>query len=220
MNLNTAPNEESHLIRPQNKNTTRKWLIAVSVIATAAIISTIGCAIALSKSNGKSPQPNPSSGYDIDGKQGFLSLHINATANDTFYLHLGNLTVSNGDNACYAPPGTWGPACASGTGLSSPYANQWIYYHIEAMGDTAVFCRVSGAACPSGGPCCWAWHPRTGAGSPIWNGPIGVIWGANAGTPAITCMGSPLGSSIRWSWSAGIGPLGCFNGYNCNIPGC
>jgi uncharacterized membrane protein len=47
-----------------------------------------------------------------------------------------------------------------------------------------------------------------------------MIWGSNAGTPQISCMGSPTGSMVKWSWTADIGNLGCFNGYDCTTKGC
>ena len=230
-------NQREPLFTQPESRRKKLWVVVGCVVGLTVLAVTLGVVYG---------RPKHDSGSSaIDGKDGFLSLSINQSLSNgsmwgalatvtqknlgiqteqgsiaSAYLHATlNGTLRSGDDACYAGPGTWGPRCSSHTGLSSPFQNYWIYYHIEAIGDTAVFCEVAGAACPSGGPCCWNWHPRT-AGTPIWNGPIAMIWGNNAATPAIVCMGSPTGSSLRWSWSAGQGPLGCYNGYNCNIPGC
>lgn len=193
----------------------RMVILGVVLIIVGLVATIIALGVLYNDShNGSDMTLNGRMGFPSHNSTSYNMSSLTTSTSSTNYSTFG------GDNACYAPPGVWGAPCSSNIGFNSPYGNAWIYYHIEASENTAVFCKVSGAACPSGGPCCFDWHPRTDAGNPVWNGPIPMIWGATIGTPQIICMGSPLGSAIRWSWTSGIGNLGCFNGYNCRIMGC
>lgn len=126
---------------------------------------------------------------------------------------LFNITYA--DDPCYAPPNFYGGACQSSKSFISSCYN-YIRYSVDVVGDTNVFCQALGTGQYQGGsPCTFGWYD------------IGIVntgsyilgWSSTAGTPAIRCKGTPLGSALTWSWSSGTGNLYCplyCSGSTCN----
>lgn len=113
---------------------------------------------------------------------------------------VANVTpVANAADACYAPPIINGPACRSSRGFVGGSRSDTIRYSIDVKGDTAVFCYgLAISTCPAQS-CSWTyWNLGL-----VNNGVSPLIWGANAGVPAIYCRGVPFGSALSWSWSVG-----------------
>jgi hypothetical protein len=99
------------------------------------------------------------------------------------------------DDACYAPPLSFGGKCISSDGLVGSDTTT-ITYNIDPASDaTQVLCQGLGAG-PEGGQCSFGWYD-------IGSGGISMMWGANDGTPAIQCKGVPLGTTLDWSWDSG-----------------
>eukprot|EP01083_Nonionella_stella_P128967 390948_1 len=100
------------------------------------------------------------------------------------------------DDACYAPPSTYGPPCISSVGLIGVCCS-YVEYSVNVIGSVNVFCQGLGT-----GPflvgvnCTFGWYDLGIVNS----GPARLGWSSSAGTPAIKCYGSPTGSSLTWKW--------------------
>jgi hypothetical protein len=143
---------QSEPLLPHHAEVRRSQLRTRLLVAGCAIIAVAGisCGIVFGILQHKAPLDLQGSQDRQDrqgqGRHGYLS--TNVTTNPLMLGARAGARAS--ESACYAPPGIWGPACSSDTSLVSSYANQWIWYHIKADDDTAVFCKVVAAACPSG----------------------------------------------------------------------
>ena len=106
---------------------------------------------------------------------------------------------------CVAAIGTWGPVCTSPVplrGVKGTYAN----YHVTVYSATTVECQAVGMSnYVTTTQCKWDWH-NLGV---VNNNYVSLIWDTQNSYPAIRCKGSPFGSQLDWTWSAGTASLSC-----------
>jgi hypothetical protein len=104
------------------------------------------------------------------------------------------------DTGCWAPPEVYGGACFSDTGLFASDLRTYVCYTAEPEGDTTLYCQGLGYG-STASQCEWGYHDLYADNC--------VLWGNSAGTPAVKCYGSPLGSAFKWSYTYGIGTKQC-----------
>ena len=98
--------------------------------------------------------------------------------------------------ACYAPPLYYGRNCESSTAVfGSPGLK--ITYSISQVNQvgTTICCEVLGCESANQGSGC----RMTSVGCSATSITATVFWGNVVATPAISCYGTPFGTSIEWS---------------------
>ena len=118
------------------------------------------------------------------------------------------LSLSKPQNSCYAPLNTYSQPCISQTPLTGQRYT-YIQYSFKIQQITIIYCRVLGMAIygPST-PCKWGWHDL----GMVNNKSFTLIWDNFVMSPAVSCLGHPLGSRVDFVWKSGVGNYSCLRG--------